>query len=87
MKILLAVDGSPTVVLVTVHLPVPMLPNMSMSMVVGRPELERYYEEEGRASLGRAATRLREAGIASAGACSAPPPASCCTSPKPPSCS
>lgn len=53
---------APSVELATVHLPVPMLPNMSM--VVGRPELERYYQEEGRANLGRAATRLREAGIA-----------------------
>src|SRR5688572_9931392 len=53
---------APTVELVTVHLPVPMLPNMSV--VVGRPELQRYYEEEGRVNLGRAAARLREAGIA-----------------------
>ena len=52
----------PDVELVTVHLPVPSLHNMSV--VVGRPELQRYYEEEGRANLARAATRLREAGIA-----------------------
>jgi nucleotide-binding universal stress UspA family protein len=49
----------PQVELVTVHLPVPRLPNMSM--VVGRKELARYYEEEGKANLARAEKRLASA--------------------------
>jgi len=52
---------APRVALVTVHLPVPKLPNMGK--VVGRRELQRYYEEEGRANLARAAGRLQAAGI------------------------
>jgi len=52
----------PAVELVTVHLPVPKLPNLSK--VVGRKELQRYYEEEGAANLARAAKRLAGAGIA-----------------------
>ena len=51
----------PNVELVTVHLPVPKLPNMGM--VVGRRELARYYDEEGRANLARAAKRLKAAGV------------------------
>jgi nucleotide-binding universal stress UspA family protein len=51
----------PRVELVTVHLPVPKLPNMGK--VVGRREMQRYYEEEGRANLARAAARLKAAGI------------------------
>lgn len=51
----------PTVELVTVHLPVPKLPNMGK--VVGRKELERYYQEEGEGNLQRAAKRLKDAGI------------------------
>jgi nucleotide-binding universal stress UspA family protein len=52
---------APRVELVTVHLPVPKLPNMGM--VVGRRELQRYYDEEGRANLARAAKRLKAGGI------------------------
>jgi nucleotide-binding universal stress UspA family protein len=52
---------APEVELVTVQLPVPQLRNMNM--VVGRRELQGYYEEEGRANLARAAGRLAEAGI------------------------
>ena len=51
----------PQVELVTVHLPVPKLPNLGK--VVGRRELARYYEEEGRANLARAAGRLKAGGI------------------------
>ena len=51
----------PQVELVTVHLPVPKLPNMGT--VVGRRELERYYEEEGRTNLARASERLKAGGI------------------------
>jgi len=52
----------PTVELVTVHLPVPKLPNLNK--VVGRNQLKRYYEEEGEANLARAARRLAGAAIA-----------------------
>jgi nucleotide-binding universal stress UspA family protein len=52
----------PEVELVTVHLPVPKLPNLSK--VVGRKELQRYYEEEGEENLARAAGRLADAAIA-----------------------
>lgn len=52
---------APKVELVTVHLPVPKLPNMGK--VVGRKELERYYQEEGEGNLMRAAKRLKEAGV------------------------
>ena len=52
---------TPKVELVTVHLPVPKLPNMGA--VVGRRELARYYDEEGRANLARAAKRLKAAGV------------------------
>ena len=53
---------APQVELVTVHLPVPKLPNMGK--VVGRRELQRYYAEEGRANLARAARRLKAGRIA-----------------------
>ena len=52
---------APQVELVTVHLPVPKLPHMGK--VVGRRELQRYYAEEGRANLARAARRLKAGGI------------------------
>jgi len=52
----------PAVELVTVHLPVPKLPRMGL--VVGRNQIERYYEEEGGARLASAKRRLDEAGIA-----------------------
>jgi nucleotide-binding universal stress UspA family protein len=51
----------PSVELVTVHLPVPRLPNMGK--VVGRKELQRYYDEEGAENLARAAERLGGAAI------------------------
>jgi len=52
----------PTVELLTVHLPVPKLPNMSL--VVGKNQIKRYYEEEGEASLAAAKKKLAAAGIA-----------------------
>ncbi|MBI1942133.1 MAG: universal stress protein [Betaproteobacteria bacterium] len=51
----------PEVELVTVHLPVPQLPRMGM--VVSKQQIERYYEEEGRASLAQAQAKLGAAGI------------------------
>lgn len=52
---------APTVELVTVHLPVPQV--RGLSKVVGRRELQRYYEEEGQANLEKAAARLAKAAI------------------------
>ncbi|MEW6690264.1 MAG: universal stress protein [Pseudomonadota bacterium] len=51
----------PQVELVTVHLPVPQLPRMSV--VVSKKQIERYYEEEGQALLAQAQSRLGAAGI------------------------
>ena len=51
----------PTVELLTVHLPVPKLPNMSL--VVGKNQIKRYYEEEGEAMLAAAKKKLAAAGI------------------------
>jgi nucleotide-binding universal stress UspA family protein len=51
----------PTVELVTVHLPVPQLPRMGL--VVGRNQIQRYYEEEGEAALAAAKKKLDAAGI------------------------
>jgi nucleotide-binding universal stress UspA family protein len=51
----------PHVELVTVHLPVPPLPNLHK--VVTRSQLQRYYDEEGQANLERAAARLKRAGL------------------------
>lgn len=51
----------PQVELVTVHLPIPHF--RGVSKVVGRKELQRYYEEEGTACLEKAAARLTKAGI------------------------
>ena len=51
----------PVVELVTVHAPVPKLPRMSM--VVGRNQIQRYYEEEGQAALAAAMKRLGRARI------------------------
>ena len=53
---------APAIELVTVHLPVPKLPNLGK--VVGRKAIERYYEEEGQANLQAAARRLTSAGLA-----------------------
>jgi nucleotide-binding universal stress UspA family protein len=51
----------PVVELVTVHLPVPKLPRMGM--VVGKNQIQRYYEEEGEAALAAAKKKLDAAGI------------------------
>ena len=51
----------PQVELVTVHLPVPKLPRMSL--VVGKNQIRRYYEEEGEARLVAAKKKLYAAGI------------------------
>ena len=51
----------PEVELLTVHLPVPKLPRMGM--VVGKREIQRYYQEEGDARLAAARRRLDAAGI------------------------
>src|SRR6187431_1092138 len=55
-------SGKPEVELVTVHLPLPRLPHMSM--VVGKQQVAKYYEEEGEACLAPAKKRLDAAGIA-----------------------
>jgi nucleotide-binding universal stress UspA family protein len=51
----------PVVELVTVHLPVPKLPGMSM--VVGKNQIQRYYQEEGDAALAVAKKKLDKSGI------------------------
>ena len=51
----------PVVELVTVHLPVPKLPRMGL--VVGRNQIQRYYDEEGAATLAAAKKKLAAAGI------------------------
>lgn len=51
----------PEIELVTVHLPVPKV--RGLGKFVGRRELQRYYDEEGQASLERAAGRLARAGM------------------------
>ena len=48
--------------LVTVHLPVPKLPRMGL--VVGKQQIQRYYEEEGETWLAAAKKKLGAAGIA-----------------------
>lgn len=52
---------NPQVELVTVHLPVPKLPRMGL--VVGKNQIQRYYEEEGEACLAAAKKKLGSAGI------------------------
>ena len=52
----------PEIELVTVHLPVPSV--RGLNKVVGRRELQRYYDEEGKANLERASARLARAGMA-----------------------
>lgn len=52
----------PTVELVTVHAPVPKLPRMGL--VVGKNQIQRYYQEEGEASLAMAKKKLELSGIA-----------------------
>jgi nucleotide-binding universal stress UspA family protein len=51
----------PTVELVTVHLPVPRLPRMGL--VVGRNQIQSYYQEEGEAALAAAKKKLDAAAI------------------------
>jgi nucleotide-binding universal stress UspA family protein len=51
----------PEVELLTVHLPLPRLPRMRL--VVGKRQLQRYYDEEGEACLAAARDRLQSAGI------------------------
>ncbi len=51
----------PVVELLTVHLPVPKLPNMSL--VVGKNQLRKYYEDEGEAAMAAAKKKLGAAGI------------------------
>ena len=53
--------SKPQVELVTVHAPVPRLPRMGM--VVGKNQIQRYYEEEGAAALAAAKKKLAAAGI------------------------
>jgi len=52
----------PVVELVTVHLPLPKLPRMGL--VVGKNQIQRYYQEEGEACLAAAKKKLRAARIA-----------------------
>jgi nucleotide-binding universal stress UspA family protein len=51
----------PKVELLTVHLPVPKLPRMSL--VVGKNQLKQYYEEEGQAAQAMAKKKLELSGI------------------------
>lgn len=51
----------PQVELLTVHLPVPKLPRMGL--VVGKNQIQRYYQEEGEAALAAAKKKLDAAGI------------------------
>ena len=51
----------PNVELVTVHLPVPSFHNMSV--VVSKPQIERYYQDEGESRMAEARRRLTAAGI------------------------
>ena len=51
----------PQVELVTVHAPVPKLPNMNL--VVGKNQIERYYQEEGEECLAAAKKKLDTARI------------------------
>jgi nucleotide-binding universal stress UspA family protein len=53
--------GTPTVLLVTVHLPVPRLPRMGLA--VGRAQVRKYYQEEGEARLAAARRKLDAAGM------------------------
>jgi len=51
----------PSVELLTVHLPVPKLPNMGK--VVSKAQIQKYYDDEGEASLAAARKKLEGAGI------------------------
>jgi len=52
----------PAVELLTVHLPVPKLPRMGLA--VSKSQIDRYYREEGDATLSAARKKLDRAGIA-----------------------
>lgn len=52
----------PQVELVNVQLPVPKLPNMGM--VVGKGQIQKFYDEEGGACLAKASKKLDAGGIA-----------------------
>ena len=54
--------SKPEVELVTVHAPLPRLPRMGL--VVGKQQIQRYYEEEGETWLAAAKKKLGAAGIA-----------------------
>jgi nucleotide-binding universal stress UspA family protein len=51
----------PEVELLTVHLPVPKLPRMGLA--VGKGQIEKYYQDEGRQRLAAARRRLDAAGV------------------------
>ena len=51
----------PSVEVVTVHLPVPSFHNMSV--VISKPQIERYYREEGELRMAEAGQKLAAAGI------------------------
>ena len=55
--------GKPEVLLVTVHLPVPKLPGMGAA--VGKNQIQKYYEQEGRALLAPAKRKLTAAACSS----------------------
>jgi nucleotide-binding universal stress UspA family protein len=52
---------APQVELVTVHLPVPKLPNMGVA--VGKSQIQRYYDEEGQGRLAPARKKLDAAKV------------------------
>jgi nucleotide-binding universal stress UspA family protein len=51
----------PLVELVTVHLPVPNVPNLAK--LIGKAQIEKYYQEEGEACLAAAKKKLDGAGV------------------------
>jgi nucleotide-binding universal stress UspA family protein len=51
----------PQIELVTVHLPLPKLPNMGK--VIGKAQIERFYREEGEDSIRPAKRKLERAGV------------------------
>jgi nucleotide-binding universal stress UspA family protein len=54
-------EERPVVELVTVHLPLPKLPRMGL--VVGKNQIQRYYEDEGEVCLRTAKKKLDAAGL------------------------
>ena len=55
------VRGKPSIELVSVHLPLPKVPNLGK--VVGKAQIERFYREEGEESIAPAKRKLERAGI------------------------